>query len=405
MESKSGKEESLKICMLVYSYFPYDPRVKRTTDALTEKGHSVDVICLRDEGENKFEVHEGVRIHRLALMHRRGGHMRYFFNYTVFFLQCFVMLNTLHLKRRYDVVHVHSLPDYLVFVAIFQKIRGVKIILDLHEAMPEIFAARFNKSMDSSFVSYTMFFERISHRFADHLITVNDFIKEILSKRTVPASKITVIMNSPDEKLLKTRDLSAFKNKLCLEGKFINVFVGGINYERNLEVIIEAVSLAKNKIPEIYLIILGHMYGQGNENYKDELEELALRLGLRENFYLGGRVAGDEVASYLNLSHFGIVSYVHNPLTDIAVPNKVFEYIALDKPVIVCRLRALKGLLGEDAALYYEPENAKDLSEKIIWLHDNMDKVENMRMNARKIYDKCKWEVMKERLYTLYDEM
>jgi glycosyltransferase involved in cell wall biosynthesis len=320
----------------------------------------------------------------------------------MFFLQCFVLLNKLHFRRKYDVVHVHSLPDYLVFVALFQKMRGVKIVLDLHEAMPEILAARFKKSMDSKFVSFTKFLEKKSHRFADHLITVNEFIKELLSRRTVPGEKITVIMNSPDEKMLVKKDLSDFEKELNLDGKFITVFVGGINPERNLEVIIEAVALAKVRIPEIYLIIMGHLYGEEGENYKDELKELALKSGLDNNFYIGGRVEGEDVASYLDLSHFGIVSYLHNPLTDVAVPNKVFEYIALGKPVIACRLKALQEILGEDAALYYEPENAKDLCAKILWLYENKDRAKDMLTNADKVYEKCKWDVMKMRLQRLY---
>src|SRR5207247_8680052 len=55
----------------------------------------------------------------------------------------FVRLSTLHVKRRYDVVQVHTMPDFLVFAALIPKLLGAKIILDVHDLMPELYAAKF----------------------------------------------------------------------------------------------------------------------------------------------------------------------------------------------------------------------------------------------------------------------
>jgi glycosyltransferase involved in cell wall biosynthesis len=97
-----------------------------------------------------------------------------------------------------------------------------------------------------------------------------------------------------------------------------------------------------------------------------------------------------------------VVSYLLNPLTDVAVPNKVFEYIALDKPVIVCKLKALHSLFGDKALLYYKAENHHDLARKIIWLYKNLDNISDMKDNAKNVYNHCKWNVMKERLNRMY---
>jgi glycosyltransferase involved in cell wall biosynthesis len=401
--NKQGKK---KVCMPVYSYYPFDPRVRRAAKSLIEHGFSVDVICLRGESEKKSENIDGINVHRLPLVHIRGGYFRYLYNYIMFFLLSFFKLNSLDRIRQYDVIHVHSLPDFLVFITLLQKWKGRKIILDLHEVMPEIFAARFKKEMDSRIVKIPMFLENISISFASRIITVNDTIKKIYMNRGgVPQKKIVVIMNSPDEMQRTKKDISEFKTKLGLQNKFVVVYVGGINQERNIEVIIRAIAKAKSKVPNIYFILFGHTLGQKGEGYKKELSTLAFELGLKENVYIGGRLPPFDVSSYLDLADFGVVSYVSNPLTEVAVPNKVFEYIALDKPVISVRLRALHSLFGDKALLYYDPENADDLATKINRLYENKNELDEMKNNAKEVYDKCKWDVMRKRLQKMYDEL
>jgi glycosyltransferase involved in cell wall biosynthesis len=396
---------SKKICMPVYSYYPFDPRVRRAAEALIEKGHSVDVICLKGEGEQGHSTFNGVGIYRLPLEHTRGGYARYLYNYVMFFVLSFLKLNSLHKREQYSAVHVHSLPDFLVFIAYLQKRKGIKVVLDLHEAMPEIFAARFKKDMDSSLVKVPIILERRSHAFADHIITVNDTIKELYIIRGVPEDKISVIMNSPDEKLRQETDTGQFRSKYNLDERFKLVFVGGINYERNLEVVLKAIAEVKSEIPNIFFIIFGHMYGHKGASYKEKLKALVKELGIEENVYIGGKLDPEEVSSYLRLTDFGVVSYLKNPLTDVAVPNKVFEYIAWDKPVIACRLKALETLFGKDSLLYYEPEDPHDLAEKIIFLYKDQDNIPKMIKNAKEVYERCKWNVMKERLNQIYSDL
>ncbi len=399
------KRDRKSICMPIYSYYPFDPRVRRAASALLENGYNVDVICLRGRDEKKFDVHNGVNIYRVALQHIRGGYLRYLYNYGMFFLLSFLMLNSLDRKKNYNVVHVHSLPDFLVFISLFQRRKEKKIVLDLHEAMPEIFAARFNKNMDSMLVKVPIFLEKISIAFASHIITVNNTIKELYINRGVPEKKITVIMNSPDEKLSSTKDLRDFKMKFNLDDKFVLVYVGGINYERNLEVILHAISKINHDIPNLFFIIFGHMYGQKGQSYKESLKNLVKQLGLEDSVYIGGKVNPEEVSSYLDLSDFGIVSYIRNPLTDVAVPNKIFEYIALNKPIIVVNFKALHSLMGDDAAIYYKPEDADDLAQRIKWLFNHKNDLMGMKQNAQKVYEECKWEVMKERLLRMYENL
>ena len=403
MNLREGTKKS--VCMPVYSYYPFDPRVRRAAEALIEEGHSVDVICLKGEEETISGSFNGVNIHRVSLTHKRGGYLRYVYHYAMFFLQVFFTLHRLDSRRRYDVVHVHSLPDFLVFVAIIQKLKKKKIILDLHEVMPEIYAARFGKNMGSPLVKIVCFLEKISCFFAHQVITVNDARREVLARRSVPPEKITVIMNTPDEKVFVKKNIDDFKRRLDLERKFITVYVGGINPERNLEVIIKAMALLKKDIPEMFFVMFGHSYGQEGSHYVDDLRSLAKKQGVEGSVYFGGRLPGEDVAGYMDLAHFGVISYIANPMTELAMPNKVFEYIALDVPIISCRLKGLYSLMGDDSAVYFEPENEKELAEKILWLHDNPSEAKSMTMKARELYKSYTWTIMKKRLQNLYERL
>jgi glycosyltransferase involved in cell wall biosynthesis len=256
--------------------------------------------------------------------------------------------------------------------------------------------------MSSRLVRFASLLERMSCSFAHHVITVNDARRAVLEGRGIPQEKITVIMNSPDEKVFVKKNIDDFKERLDLHDKFITVYVGGINPERNLEVIIRAMSLVKNDIPSIYFLLFGHYYGQEGSGYVDDLKSLAKELGLEDSVYFGGELRGEDVASYMDLADFGVVSYLANPMTELAMPNKVFEYAALDIPIISCRVKGIHSLLGEEAALYFESENEKELAQRIKWLHGNRSEITAMIEAARRIYSGHTWNIMKERLQGMY---
>jgi Glycosyl transferase 4-like domain len=129
-----------RLAVVLYSCYLADPRPRRETEALAEAGMEADVICLRrDSSEPAFERVSGVNIHRVALSHQRGGHGGYIFRYGYFFLHAFWQLTLWSLRGDLKLVHIHNMPDFLVFSALVPRLRGAKILLDLHDPMPELY--------------------------------------------------------------------------------------------------------------------------------------------------------------------------------------------------------------------------------------------------------------------------
>jgi glycosyltransferase involved in cell wall biosynthesis len=385
----------MRACHVVYSYFPFDPRVRREVETLQRMGHEIDVIAMREPGESRVESVLGARVHRIPFAVVRGGKLRYAFQYLVFLLTATALLFILHSRKRYDIVHIHSLPDFQVFAALPEKLSGARVVLDLHEAMPEIFAARFQLSEGGLWMRLAQGMEWVSCAFADVVIVVNDVIRDVLTGRGIDPDKVVVVMNSPDLHggRVQQGELPSAPD-LGPDPKI--VYVGGINPERDLEVLVKAIGKL-HRSHRVGLTVVGY----GDAAYGHRLRAAAQREALGDRFRLMPRIDQGHVLAYLSESVAGPVTYQRNPLTELAVPNKVFEYAAVGKPLVIADLRALRRLFG-DAALYYAPGNAEELAGGIATLLGDEGLREILADRARKVLDRCSWAIMAERLRLTY---
>lgn len=387
----------MKICHVVYAEYPADPRVHREVFALREAGHEVDVICLRSQDEAREQIVDGIRIHRVPLGARRGRRGRYLYQYLQFLLLSTRLLHALHRRRRFSVVHVHSLPDFQVFCAFLLKIRGVRVILDLHEAFPEILAARFHLKPGSVHLSLALLAERISCWIADEVITSNEAIRDLVVLRTDRLEGITVVMNSPDLRTSEPCDPVMLRAHLGLDERPAIVYVGGINPERDIPTLLRAVSLLRDQVP-IQLVIVGY----GDLDYVESLKTLANELDVGVRFL--PRIPQAAVMSYLSVSNIGVVSYEDNPLTRVAVPTKAFEYAAAGKPMVIPRLQALRALFV-DAAEFYDPGDPQSLAAAIHHLLEDEMRARELASQARAVLQSFSWETMRWRLLSVYDRL
>src|SRR5271156_6187663 len=141
-----------RVAMVTFSSYPFDPRPRRSVDALVGEGATVDLICLGNEKENRREILNGVNVLRIPLKHPRRGKFEYAFRYAAFILISSAIFAVRSLVRRYDLVYVHNMPDILVLSSLIPKALGAKVVLDLHDPMPELMMTIFNSTSDSSSV-------------------------------------------------------------------------------------------------------------------------------------------------------------------------------------------------------------------------------------------------------------
>ena len=129
--------------MVAYTEYVRDPRVRRYAESLVRHGYSVDCFVLKEAGKPHYEEVNGVSLHHLDIFQYRGNsNISYIFSYLKFFFLAKIALLK-NLSKKYAVIHVHNMPDFLVFSTLINKGFGSKVILDIHDNMPELYLAKF----------------------------------------------------------------------------------------------------------------------------------------------------------------------------------------------------------------------------------------------------------------------
>jgi glycosyltransferase involved in cell wall biosynthesis len=387
------------VCLVVQNVYDSDVRVRRKAEALVDAGYSVDVLALRARNGKKSYSFNGVNVRTISLGKERGSLARYFFEYATFFLWTFVRLPLQMLRRRYAVIDVNSLPDFLIFASILARWMGAKLILDLHEITPEFYMSKYGMAENSWTVRLLKYQEKISVDFADRVITINDPIEDLLGSRGLPRSKSTIIMNAADEARFAA-DLSASPTPGPRdEEKFVMMYHGTLTSVYGLDIAIEAFALAHEEMIGAELWILG----SGPE--KGALTELAQARGLSSKVRLMGQVASTEIPSWLSRCDVGILPIRRDVFLDFAFPNKLPEFIISDKTVIVSRLKAICHYFSEEALAYFEPNNPADLAKQMVRVYRNRALRARWVRRAKEEYAPIRWDIMKQRYLALVGDL
>jgi glycosyltransferase involved in cell wall biosynthesis len=373
-----------------------DPRVRREAQALADSGYEVDILgTSMDNGEDKIIKSDTITFYGIIVKQRHESMVRYSLHSFHFFFRVFLKLQYLSLSKRYDLIQIHNMPEFHVFTALFQKFAGIPIVLDLHDLTPELFGCKWvNKN--SSFLAVIKYVEKISCRYADKLITVSSVCKENLVNRGIPADKITVVMNTPNEKIFKF-DRGREYNIISRCAKLI--YHGTVGQRFGLHVAVEAMKYLNEKIPDSVLTIYGHY----DHSYKIYLEGLIKNFSLEENVILKGTHSQEIIYGIIKESDFGIVPYVDNIYMNLCLPTKMFEYNASLLPVVASRLKAPAMIFGDESIGFTSPENPHDMADKLIELCFDPEKRKTMAASAYSVIQSISGQIMSKRYLNLID--
>ena len=386
-------------CMIVHAHYPLgEPRVEREAQALLVGGYEVDVLCLRKEGELPFEVAEGVNVYRLPVKRDKSrGRAGQMLEYLSFLLLVFLRLFSLYPRRRYRTVQIHNLPDFLVFSALLPKLGGARIILDLHDLMPEFFAGTYDKSMDSLPVRLLKFQERLSCMFADHVITVTDLWRQTLIDRGVPADKVSVVMNVANSHIFNGRAIGQPADR---QSRFEIIYHGNLSQRYGIDLLLRAVALARKDIPEIHLTV--HARG----DYYDAVVELAKELSLeKEVTFSTGLLPITDLPALIRRADLAVVPYRRDVFTDGILPTKLMEYTALHVPVVAARTPAIEAYFDEDMVYYFPPEDVEALAAAIVYLHGHRSRLKDLAAKSDRFNQRYTWENIAQRYFSLVERL
>ncbi|MGH7952824.1 MAG: glycosyltransferase [Limisphaerales bacterium] len=401
LSSDSNGDSSLKgmrAAVVLYSYYESDPRPRREAEALNRAGMEVDVISLRqDSSMPSRKTIEGINVFYVPLKRRRASKSTYVVQYSWFLISSFFLLSAWSLKKRYQLVHIHNMPDFLVFSGLVPRLRGAKIILDLHDPMPELMMTIFGLQKESAGVRLLKFLEKVSIGFAHQVLTVNLACKNIFSSRSCESQKIQVVMNAPDENIFKYRNGYDYLNR---KKKFVIMFHGSIVERHGLDLAVEALQIFRKKVPDAELRI----YGAATP-FLDSVMDSVQNDGLKEAVrYLGNKSMG-EIAQAIHDCDVGVIPNRQSIFTEINTPTRIFEYLAMGKPVIAPLAPGITDYFGRQDLVFFELGNADDLAEQLNYVYFHPDEVKETIKRGQSIYRAHSWNYEKEGFINRVEEL
>lgn len=384
----------MKICMIVYSFYETDTRVMMYANALANMGEQVDVIALREIGQNSYVKINGVSVYRIQERERNEkGKYTYLYRLIKFFIKSFLFISYKHLKENYDLIHVHSVPDFEVFASLIPKLLGAKIILDIHDIVPEFYASKFGTKSKSFLFKLLVFTEKISIAFSDHVIISNHIWQKTLIYRSVKEDKCTTIINYPDNSIFFRRN-SRYKTE-----KFLFIYPGTLNWHQGLDIAIKAFAVIKDEAPEAEF----HIYGDGP--VKNALIAMIRDLGLERRVFLKGIIPIDEIAEVMANADLGIIPKRNDFFGGEAFSTKTLEFMCSGVPIIVSKTKIDNYYFDESIVKFFRPEDEKDLADAMLLLIRSKKLREDLAERAFKFVEKNNWDVKKYIYLDLVDSL
>ena len=393
---------SKRVAVVVFSHYPSDPRPRRAAEALVESGMQVDVISLKqDINDPKRDTFNGVTILRIPLKHRRAGKLAYLFQYALFILVSFILLAFRCLTRRYSIVHVHNMPDVLVFAALVPKACGAKVILDLHDPMPELMTAIYGLEQESCTVRLMKLVEKWSIGFADIVLTPNAAFQRLFASRSCGADKLRIVMNSPDENIFKYKEpVNGIHAERAANKPFVIMYHGALVERHGLDLAVDALESLRQSVPNAEL----RVYGRATPFLQEVMQRVRARGMSKAARYFGSRTL-DEIAAAIDDCDVGVIPNRRSIFTEINLPTRIFEYLARGKPVIAARTVGIQDYFNGDDLIFFEHENCEDLARKLFYVYSHPREANETVKRGQAVYRAHLWSEERSGLLTLVAEL
>ena len=377
--------------MLAYARYGSDARIKSYVRTLEGRGHRIDVITLKAYGERAVEARPCGTIFRVMSKYQGHSTLKYVLSYLGFFLKSALHLARHSFRHRYDVVHVHNMPNALVFAAVVPKMLGARLMLDVHDLMTVSYMAKFNAGENDLPVKILKIEQRLSAMFADHIFCADHNQKDYLVEYCgLTPEKITVLMNLPNVDLLRPV-MTEKKNDV-----FRIVYHGTIAHRLGIDLIVKAMARVVDRIPaELWV------YGSGD--YLPEALALSSQLGLEGKVHFSRTFFPvEQIPKMVSGMDLGIIGNRRNLACDrYMLPVKLLECVYLGVPVVAPRLAVIARYFDETMLRYYEPENVEQMAEAIVELFHDREQRERLARKASMFYQKHSFTAQADRYLDL----
>ena len=385
----------IAICIIVENLpVPFDRRVWQEARALSEAGYRVSVICPKGRGfEASRETRAGIEIYRHRIW-EASGPLGYLLEYGWALLAEFLLAVRVYARTRFRILHACNPPDTIFVIGLFFKLFGVRFIFDHHDLNPELFEAKFSRK--GFFYRLVCLSERLTFRTADVSIATNESYRDIaVGRGGMSPERVFIVRSCPD-----LRNIGQGPPQPGLkEGKPLLVaYLGVMGAQEGLDLLLESIEYIvkqQNRGDTLFVFI-----GAGTE--LPHFKALAARKGLDSITKFTGRITDLELAAYLSTADVCVAPDPYNPMNDKSTMNKILEYMAYGRPIVLYDLTEGQRSV-RDGALYARPNDPKDFAAQIVKLLDSESLRRELGARGRKrIEEGLNWDAEKQRLLQAY---
>jgi glycosyltransferase involved in cell wall biosynthesis len=380
--------------MIAYTFYEGDNRVMRYAETLAARGDQVDVISVGKAGQPHGVVLNGVQVYRIQTREKNERHqLTHLLRILLFLMRASIVVARKHADHRYDVVHVHSVPDFLVFAASIPRLTGARVILDIHDLMPELYASKFGVGVSSPVFRALRIVEQISAACANHVIAPNHLWSKKLVQRSVSQSKCSVFMNYPDPALFSRRGRTRDESKIIL------LYPGTLNWHQGLDIAIRAFAENAGLFPMSEF----HIYGEGPE--KDNLIQLASQVGVGNRVLFHAPCPLREIAVISENSDLGIIPKRSDGFGDEAFSTKSLEFMMLGVPIIISKTKVDLYYFNPDVVTFVDSNSVIDLAGAMRRLMESKPVRRAQAERAARFVEDYAWSAHRDDYLNLVDQL
>ena len=381
-----------RACIIRQKSYPEQRNLRRNTETLASEGYQVDVICVGHQGQPKCEELTGITIHRVYYSYHRNNVFWYFLDYFAFFFLVSLKLARLSFRKRFNIIEVCNVPDFLVFATLLPKLLGSKIIFYMFEKSEALFTASFGLSQKHIFTKVYNLITKMCAIYADHVIVTDVVVrKQLLEYYGIRPNKVTLVLNVVDESVFKLEPVNTIDDS----HRFRLIIVSTVLKRYGVQTMIKAIPSLLNDIPELKLDIIG------DGDYLLDLKRMVSDLQIKEYVNFTGYVPYEEVPPHIARADICIAPM----LDDVGTPNKVLEYFAMGKATVSSEIPGLTALVDCDCLSFFQPGNETELMERILELYRSPEKRTALGKTAQEFYNKYRWPLMKQNYLGVYKQL
>ncbi len=389
-------ERTRRVCMITHSFYESDNRVTRYAEALAARGDHVDVLALRRSATTpEHELIEGVHVHRIRDRFGKTERSRlaYLWPLLRFLAASAGWVTRAHRRQPYDLLHVHNMPDFLVFAAWYPRLTGARVLLDIHDIVPEFYTTKFLGGKPSLTATLLRFIERRSAHFAHHIIVSNHLWLGKYAARTRSEGRCSVFINNVDTRVFSPQPRTRH------DGRLILLFPGGLQWHQGLDIALHAFRRVADELPQAEF----HLYGDGN--MKPSLVALAAELGFGDRVKFFEPVRVKEIARIMANADLGVVPKRADSFGNEAYSTKIMEFMSLGVPVVVSSTRIDRFYFDDSVVRFFESGNRTALADALLAVLRDPALRARLTANAAVYAQRHSWSRRKADYLRLVDEL